>query len=161
MTREALLTIDGRSARQGRRLDREWVDRAARGGGDASHEGVRSGGDGIGWGGAVDHRPQGTELRVGDCAHSDGQRRSVEPRLIEKLARLVHFGGGRDPPAPRHHAGGVLLGGKRCGGDDASRHRQGVRPLPVGFGHGTCAQQQADKQLTTDGDDSQSGGAKY
>src|SRR5207247_11189404 len=63
------------------------------------YEGVRSGGDGIGWGGAVDHRPQGTELRVGDCAHSDGQRRSVEPRLIEKLARLVHFGGGRDPPA--------------------------------------------------------------
>src|SRR5437588_249968 len=88
-------------------------------------------------------------------AGAGGQSDGVEPRLLEELARLVHFGGRYHMTPARRHARRVFLGSKRRGRDYAARYRKRVGRLGRGSGRGASAQQQADKQLTMDGSESQ------
>ena len=155
VTCQALVAIHGRSTRQGRRPARERIERPPRRGGDAPDQGVGPRRDGVGGSGTHHHGPEQGELGVGHGADPGGQADSVEARLLEELARFVHFRGRGDPTAVRRHARRVLFGGKRRGRDHAPRYGERIGRLRRGPGRGARAQQQADKQLTMDDSDSQ------
>src|SRR5207302_4662333 len=85
------------------------------------------------------------------------KRADVEPGLVEKLLGLGNLLRVRHPAAAGRNANGVLFGGERSGGHDASGHGERVHRLRPGGRRDARAQQQADHGLTVDGNGSRGG----
>ena len=163
VTGGALLAVDLRSARQGWRLRRHGDERSGpsdRRGDARPHEvgqvqrfGRRRG--------ALEQRAEGGQGAVAESPHRHGKEGDIEAGLVDELLGFVDLGGMLDAAAGGRHTGGVLLGGQGRRGNHAPRCAERVVRLPREAGRKPDGEQQAQKQVTTDENDSQKKGPEF
>jgi len=104
---------------------------------------------------------EGGQGAVAESPHRHGKEGDIEAGLVDELLGFVDLGGMLDAAAGGRHTGGVLLGGQGRRGNHAPRCAERVVRLPREAGRKPYGEQQAQKQVTTDENDSQKKGPEF